>query len=73
VVREREARVDAIAGAAESARAIGLSVLGAASSGLPGPAGNRETFLWLAEAGRDGDVQDLQALAGRVETDTDES
>ena len=25
-------------------------VLGFASSGLPGPAGNRETFAWLAEA-----------------------
>ncbi len=73
VVREREARVDAIAQAAKTARAQGLSVLGAASSGLPGPAGNRETFLWLAEAGREGDVQDLQALAGRVEEDTDES
>ena len=28
--------------------------MGAASSGLPGPKGNRETFLWLAEAGRSG-------------------
>ena len=30
------------------------SVLGYASSGLPGPAGNRESFVWLAEAGRRG-------------------
>ncbi|MBI4897150.1 MAG: TlyA family RNA methyltransferase [Actinobacteria bacterium] len=73
VVRERAARVDAIAQAAGAARALGLSVLDATSSGLPGPAGNRESFLWLAEAGRDGDVQDLQALAGRVEAGTDES
>ena len=26
--------------------------MGFASSGLPGPAGNLETFVWLAEAGR---------------------
>lgn len=32
----------------------GSVVMGAASSGLPGPKGNRETFLWLAEAGRSG-------------------
>ena len=30
----------------------GAAVLGFASSGLPGPKGNRETFVWLAEAGR---------------------
>ncbi len=33
---------------------LGASLLGFASSGLPGPAGNRESFAWLAEAGRDG-------------------
>jgi 23S rRNA (cytidine1920-2'-O)/16S rRNA (cytidine1409-2'-O)-methyltransferase len=27
-------------------------VMGFAPSGLPGPAGNRETFVWLAEPGR---------------------
>jgi 23S rRNA (cytidine1920-2'-O)/16S rRNA (cytidine1409-2'-O)-methyltransferase len=46
---------------------LGLSVLGYATSGLPGPAGNRETFVWLAEAGRDGAVEDLEAAARRVE------
>ena len=34
------------------ARRSGAAVLGFASSGLPGPKGNRETFVWLAEAGR---------------------
>ena len=29
-------------------------MLGFASSGLPGPKGNRETFVWLAEGGRAG-------------------
>ena len=33
---------------------LGASVLGYASSGLPGPKGNRETFVWLAEPGRGG-------------------
>jgi 23S rRNA (cytidine1920-2'-O)/16S rRNA (cytidine1409-2'-O)-methyltransferase len=40
-------------------------VLGFAPSGLPGPAGNRETFAWLAEGGRPDAVLDLDAtLAG---------
>jgi 23S rRNA (cytidine1920-2'-O)/16S rRNA (cytidine1409-2'-O)-methyltransferase len=42
-------------------------VLGYAPSGLPGPAGNRETFAWLAEPGRSGAVQDLEAAARRAE------
>jgi 23S rRNA (cytidine1920-2'-O)/16S rRNA (cytidine1409-2'-O)-methyltransferase len=46
---------------------LGLSVLGFASSGLPGPAGNEETFVWIAEAGRAAAVQDLEAAARKVE------
>jgi 23S rRNA (cytidine1920-2'-O)/16S rRNA (cytidine1409-2'-O)-methyltransferase len=42
-------------------------VLGFASSQLPGPKGNRETFLWLAEAGRPGAVEDLEVAAAEVE------
>jgi 23S rRNA (cytidine1920-2'-O)/16S rRNA (cytidine1409-2'-O)-methyltransferase len=45
----------------------GASVLGFASSGLPGPAGNRESFVWLAEAGRAGARTDLEAAAREVE------
>jgi 23S rRNA (cytidine1920-2'-O)/16S rRNA (cytidine1409-2'-O)-methyltransferase len=41
-------------------------VLGFASSGLPGPKGNRETFVWLAEDGRPG-VEDIEAAAQEVE------
>ncbi len=66
VVRSAEARVDAVARAAEDARALGYSVQGACSSGLPGPAGNREVFLWLSEAARGG-VADFRALAWSVE------
>ena len=41
-------------------------VAGVASSGLPGPSGNRETFLWLADPSR-APVADLAAaVAGAV-------
>jgi 23S rRNA (cytidine1920-2'-O)/16S rRNA (cytidine1409-2'-O)-methyltransferase len=67
VVRAPEERRSALVAVAQSARADGAAVLGFASSGLPGPKGNRETFVWLAEAGRDGVEADLQALAREVE------
>ncbi len=54
VVRDPAARRDAIDGVAAGARELGAAVLGEAGSGLPGPKGNLETFLWLAEAGRAG-------------------
>ena len=46
---------------------LGASVLGYAPSGLPGPAGNRESFVWIAEAGREGALEDLEAAARRAE------
>jgi 23S rRNA (cytidine1920-2'-O)/16S rRNA (cytidine1409-2'-O)-methyltransferase len=49
VVRDPEARREAIDGVAAFARRLGVGVLGEAESGLPGPKGNLETFLWLAE------------------------
>jgi 23S rRNA (cytidine1920-2'-O)/16S rRNA (cytidine1409-2'-O)-methyltransferase len=52
VVREAEDRRDAIRSVAEVARDQGLVVRGLASSGLPGPKGNRETFIWLAPRGK---------------------
>jgi 23S rRNA (cytidine1920-2'-O)/16S rRNA (cytidine1409-2'-O)-methyltransferase len=42
-------------------------VLAFASSGLPGPAGNRETFAWLADRGRAGALEDLESAAREVE------
>ena len=38
-----------------------FAVMGFAASGLPGPAGNLETFVWVAEAGRPGAVADVAA------------
>jgi 23S rRNA (cytidine1920-2'-O)/16S rRNA (cytidine1409-2'-O)-methyltransferase len=52
VVHDPELRREAIASVADAARGLGASVLGFAPSGLPGPAGNRETFVWLGERGR---------------------
>lgn len=62
VVREPALRREAIRTVATAAAGVGWSVLAAVSSGLPGPKGNQETFLHLAEAGRGG-VDDLDALA----------
>jgi 23S rRNA (cytidine1920-2'-O)/16S rRNA (cytidine1409-2'-O)-methyltransferase len=67
VVRSADDRRAALSAVAEAARdRLGLSVLGFASSGLPGPAGNRESFVWIAEAGREGDV-DIEAASRRAE------
>jgi 23S rRNA (cytidine1920-2'-O)/16S rRNA (cytidine1409-2'-O)-methyltransferase len=52
VVRDEALRREAVGSVAAAGRAAGASVLGFAPSGLPGPAGNRETFLWLGEGAR---------------------
>ena len=67
VVRDPALRREAIVGVALAARAAGASVLGFAPSGLPGPAGNRETFAWLGEGGRAGALTDLEAAVREVE------
>jgi len=54
VVHDPAQRREAIASVAACGRELGAAVVGYAPSGLPGPAGNRETFVWLAEAGRSG-------------------
>jgi 23S rRNA (cytidine1920-2'-O)/16S rRNA (cytidine1409-2'-O)-methyltransferase len=66
VVREVEDRRAALAVVARAAIDLGASVLGFAPSGLPGPKGNRETFVWLGEAGRAGAVADLDAAVAAV-------
>jgi 23S rRNA (cytidine1920-2'-O)/16S rRNA (cytidine1409-2'-O)-methyltransferase len=68
VVRSADDRREALVSVGEFARdELGLPVLGYAASGLPGPAGNRETFAWLAEPGREGGAEDLEAEARKVE------
>jgi 23S rRNA (cytidine1920-2'-O)/16S rRNA (cytidine1409-2'-O)-methyltransferase len=67
VVREPDDRRAALVAVAAAAEGLGVSVLGFAPSGLPGPKGNRETFVWLAEPGRADAVDDLEATAAAVE------
>jgi len=67
VVREAADRRAALVDVATAAAGLGAAVLGFASSGLPGPKGNRETFLWLAEDGRHGALTDLAAAAAAAE------
>jgi 23S rRNA (cytidine1920-2'-O)/16S rRNA (cytidine1409-2'-O)-methyltransferase len=65
VVREAADRREAILSVARCAQEAGLPVRGFASSGLPGPKGNRETFVWC---GGDGEpVADLEAAVAEVE------
>ena len=65
VVRDVGLRREAIATVAACAGSLGAAVLGFAPSGLPGPAGNRETFVWLGEGTRAGGIDDVDAaLAG---------
>src|SRR3954454_4811727 len=59
VVRDPETRIETLVAVAEAARADGHAVMGFAPSGLPGPSGNQETFVWLAEAGRAAALDDL--------------
>ena len=66
VVRDASLRRDALVAVGSAAVELGHAVLGYAGSGLPGPKGNLETFIWIAEAGRRG-VSDLSEAAREVE------
>jgi 23S rRNA (cytidine1920-2'-O)/16S rRNA (cytidine1409-2'-O)-methyltransferase len=67
VVRDAADRREAILLVARAARELGLAVRGFASSGLPGPKGNRETFVWCGGEGPE--VADLEAAILAVEGD----
>lgn len=69
VVRDASLRRGALVSVGEAARQLGAAVLGYASSGLPGPKGNLETFVWLAESERPipPDSVDLERAAAEVE------
>ncbi len=62
VVRNAEDRRSALIDVGATALELGASVLGYRSSGLPGPKGNLESFVWLAEPGRLGGARDAAAL-----------
>lgn len=59
VVRDAADRREAVLGVAHAAAELGLPPRGFASSRLPGPKGNRETFLWCGGEGEP--VADLEA------------
>jgi len=69
VVRDADERREALFGVGRAALALDTAVLGYHSSGLPGPKGNRETFVWLADRARGGARGDteLDAMAREVE------
>ncbi|HEX3873046.1 MAG TPA: TlyA family RNA methyltransferase [Solirubrobacteraceae bacterium] len=62
-------RREALIAVGEAARALGVAVLGFHSSGLPGPKGNQETFIALADPNRlaDAPARSIEALALEVE------
>jgi 23S rRNA (cytidine1920-2'-O)/16S rRNA (cytidine1409-2'-O)-methyltransferase len=71
VVREAEDRRAALVAVGEAAIAAGAAVLGYHSSGLPGPKGNRETFMWLAGPGSEGQRSREHAVAHGTSGDGD--
>jgi 23S rRNA (cytidine1920-2'-O)/16S rRNA (cytidine1409-2'-O)-methyltransferase len=61
VVKDPDLRREVVNAVAAAAREAGAAVLGGAPSALPGPSGNKETFLWLAEGGRAGALDEVEA------------
>jgi 23S rRNA (cytidine1920-2'-O)/16S rRNA (cytidine1409-2'-O)-methyltransferase len=66
VVRDPGLRRGALVAAGLAAQGLGAAVRGYTSSGLPGPKGNLESFMWLAEASR-GEAVELEQAAREVE------
>jgi 23S rRNA (cytidine1920-2'-O)/16S rRNA (cytidine1409-2'-O)-methyltransferase len=67
VVRSAADRLEALVAVGRAVVADGWSVLGFASSGLPGPAGNRESFVWIGPPGDPRAVTDVALSAASVE------
>ncbi|HEY3970479.1 MAG TPA: TlyA family RNA methyltransferase [Solirubrobacteraceae bacterium] len=70
VVRLAEDRRSALVDVGSAALELDASVLAYRSSGLPGPKGNLETFIWLAEPSRPGaagDLTDIERMAREIE------
>jgi 23S rRNA (cytidine1920-2'-O)/16S rRNA (cytidine1409-2'-O)-methyltransferase len=68
VVRDAGERREALSTVAASASALGLAINGFASSGLPGPRGNRETFMWCSTGDGEGFAEaEVEAAIQEVE------
>ena len=66
VVRDADHRREALVAVGEAALECGAAVLGYHSSGLPGPKGNRETFIWLSDPARVTGAPDRRSLSWRA-------
>ena len=66
VVRDPADRREAILAVAGAVRRLGLPIRGFASSELPGPKGNRETFLWCG-GGEGPGIEQLEVELQKVE------
>ncbi len=67
VVHEPAVRADAVLAVASAAATLGLGVVGAVASPLPGPSGNVEFFLWLRRDAAPVDeaaIREVAAAAG---------
>jgi 23S rRNA (cytidine1920-2'-O)/16S rRNA (cytidine1409-2'-O)-methyltransferase len=67
VVRSGDDRRATLVAVGAAVQDLGYAVLGYASSGLPGPAGNREAFVWIAPEGHRRAVADLEMSVREVE------
>jgi 23S rRNA (cytidine1920-2'-O)/16S rRNA (cytidine1409-2'-O)-methyltransferase len=67
VVRDAGDRREALLSVATAAVELGLAVRGFASSDLPGPKGNRETFVWATRGGSGLDAEGIERAALEVE------
>ena len=67
VVRDPDLRRETLIGVGRSALAVGLDVRAFASSGLPGPKGNRESFIHLVRQSPSVRDDSLERLARRAE------
>lgn len=78
VVRDAETRRAALLAVGRAALSLGAGVVSYTSSGLPGPKGNRETFVWLTDPANASDqrrgeifgesrASELERLAREVE------
>jgi 23S rRNA (cytidine1920-2'-O)/16S rRNA (cytidine1409-2'-O)-methyltransferase len=63
VVRDPAERREALVAVGLAARELGLAVRGFAPSGLPGPKGNRETFVWCVAGGEGLDAAAIERAA----------
>ncbi len=69
-MRAADDRREALIEVGRAALELGAAVVGYHSAGLPGPKGNRETFVWLTDsAGARGsrDLDELDRMAREVE------